>query len=492
MPSGPPSGMPNFMPQTPTLPPPSTRNFNPATPKGMPPVLPFGAFGGPAGNIVSRGQPPGFHAPPFKMPPPMHMMQRPLGMPAPPGAPGTGMELALVGSAGPGAPPNIPVGMPPHMAQGLPGMSNITKGVPLPPPPPREDDSAFVRRVRLIYMDRVMREHQKQDLLDLEALGRPVPNWVFNLSNIMPYLVCTVVICYSLVTSFIYAYWFDEWQEEHWYYACITALAMVAFLLDTIRSMVITVVQLRKYQVRLLSRKGEFVVRKIQKTQGDESLPAMLRPKTKAKPTSAIPKKAPSFVTARPQLQQSTGEGKMPTLLNSMRSPFGNTAQGEPKPLPPPGARTPPRGEGNTPSRTPPKLPFGQDSPGAQLLSGSPGKGSKTPPKPLETGSPPRSGTTTPLRRPPSMGDNSFGPGGMSLSETLAAKRSGVTGGLGASGAPAPPPLPGKGKTPPRSGHTTPTRRYDPAASKGGTTPPKTTPPKGPPPPMPPGGSGKR
>merc|ERR1719316_2184299 len=98
-------------------------------------------------------------------------------------------------------PPPPPMGGMPMGMMGAPptvGGGPISPGVPLPPPPPREDDSAFVRRVRLIYMDRVMREHQKQDLLEMDAVGRPIPNWVFNLSAVMPYVTCATFIMASV------------------------------------------------------------------------------------------------------------------------------------------------------------------------------------------------------------------------------------------------------------------------------------------------------
>lgn len=151
-------------PKTPTLPPPSTRGFMPATPKGMPPVIPFGVR---PDNIIGRGQPPPNFPPPFKVPPPSGPG---LGSGPP------GMELALLGSSP--SPMSGPLTTPSPLG-GAPG-GPIAPGVPLPPPPPREDDSAFVRRVRLIYMDRVMREHQKQELLEMEAVDKPIPNFIFN------------------------------------------------------------------------------------------------------------------------------------------------------------------------------------------------------------------------------------------------------------------------------------------------------------------------
>ena len=197
-----------FEPKTPTMPPPSGANFMPGTPTGVPPVIPFGTMR--PDTLIQRGQPPAFQPPPFKMPPPT-------GMPRFPGAPppGSGMELALLG--GP-LPPGSFAGPPMGMMGGPPTMGSgpISPGVPLPPPPPREDDSAFVRRVRLIYMDRVMREHQKQDLLEMDPVGRPIPAWVFNLSAVMPYISVAAFLMAAIVVILVYSLKFDSWQEKHW------------------------------------------------------------------------------------------------------------------------------------------------------------------------------------------------------------------------------------------------------------------------------------
>lgn len=81
------------------------------------------------------------------------------------------------------------------------------------------------------------------------------------------------------------------------YYANIIGFCMVVFLLDVIRSAVITIVELRKFEIRKRSRAGDFVVRKVQKQDDKDGIPAILKPKpkTKAKPTAAVPKIAPKF-----------------------------------------------------------------------------------------------------------------------------------------------------------------------------------------------------
>ena len=46
-----------------------------------------------------------------------------------------------------------------------------------------------------------------------------------------------------------------------------------------IRIAVVTIVELRKFEIRKRGKAGDFVVRKVQKADDSESLPALLRPK---------------------------------------------------------------------------------------------------------------------------------------------------------------------------------------------------------------------
>lgn len=93
---------------------------------------------------------------------------------------------------------------------------------------------------------------------------------------------------------------------------------MVVFLLDVIRSAVITVVELRKFEIRKRSKGGDFVVRRVQKGSADDGIPAILKPKPKhrAKSTAAAPKVAPKFANMeRPRF--------LPDPANSMTGTYG-------------------------------------------------------------------------------------------------------------------------------------------------------------------------
>ncbi|CAE8613601.1 unnamed protein product [Polarella glacialis] len=105
--------------------------------------------------LFIRGQPPPMQPSPFMTQPPgpggMMPWQVPPGM----------------------SPPGMGTGGRPMMPPGAPTLPMVP---PAPPPPPREDDQAFVRRIRLTYMEKVYKEHDKHDLLeDLDELGTETP-----------------------------------------------------------------------------------------------------------------------------------------------------------------------------------------------------------------------------------------------------------------------------------------------------------------------------
>lgn len=168
---------------------------------------------------------------------------------------------------------------------------------------------------------------------------------------------------------------FDTWQEEHWLSAVITGFLTVVFILDVIRSAIYTIVELRKYEIRKRSKAGDFVVRKVNKMDDSESLPALLRPKpkTRAKATPPVPKTAPKFNDMnRPKFLpdvQKTSPGPLPPPPGAQALPSGNTPRS--------GQRTPPGG-----FRSPRSNPgFGQPPPGQ-----------RTPPGMSPQGMAPRSG----------------------------------------------------------------------------------------------------
>ena len=92
---------------------------------------------------------------------------------------------------------------------------------------------------------------------------------------------------------------------------------MVVFLLDVIRSAVITVVELRKFEIRKRSKGGDFVVRRVQKGSADDGIPAILKPKP-ITPLVALTRAGSSTPVFRVNMREShtvMASGFLPTLI---------------------------------------------------------------------------------------------------------------------------------------------------------------------------------
>mmetsp|Transcript_107183 Transcript_107183/g.277272 ORF Transcript_107183/g.277272 Transcript_107183/m.277272 type:complete len:2939 (-) Transcript_107183:99-8915(-) len=164
----------------------------------------------------------------------------------------------------PGFTPPVPSAFMGSRTVGLPGAPPPPNFPPAPPPPPREDDQAFVRRIKLTYMDKVTREHDKYDLLeDYDELGKDIPFWVFDTLTLMPYLAaCTFTIA-SIFVVMQYGVKFQSWQEEYWLKGTLVGLIMILGLLELFRIVMMTLVELRKFENRRKAKAGHFLPRRV-------------------------------------------------------------------------------------------------------------------------------------------------------------------------------------------------------------------------------------
>eukprot|EP00418_Pyrodinium_bahamense_P043166 CAMPEP_0179193830 /NCGR_PEP_ID=MMETSP0796-20121207/96328_1 /TAXON_ID=73915 /ORGANISM="Pyrodinium bahamense, Strain pbaha01" /LENGTH=800 /DNA_ID=CAMNT_0020898145 /DNA_START=8 /DNA_END=2410 /DNA_ORIENTATION=+ len=297
----------------------------------------------------------------------------PPGLPAPfpPAPPGpSGMSpWVMPGMAPPGLRPPIP------SAGGMltPGAPLPPLQPPIPPPPPREDDQAFVRRIRLTYTDKVIREHEKHDLLeDMEKLGTATPDWVFDALTVMPYLACCTFVLVSIIVVLQYGVKFQKWQEEFWIWGSLTGLAMVLLLLEFFRIAMTTLVELRKFENRKKAKAGHFLPRRV-KRDDDKNYQEVPPPRLlkRAFVSPAIPKGAidPNAQVTRPAFLPS--ENRLPALPAGGRTP--------------PGARTPPGLRSTTASGG--QLPVAKGPPAApqfssQALAAAAGAFGEPPPPP--------------------------------------------------------------------------------------------------------------
>merc|ERR1719408_380864 len=104
------------------------------------------------------------------------------------------------------------------------------------------------------------------------------------------------IVVFSVFVVAMYGLKFRQLTQQRWLLATTIGLLTVTGLLDIIRIAVVTIVELRKFEIRQRSRAGELMERRVKK-EGDDDLPAMLKPKPKKKiiPTPPVPKAPPRF-----------------------------------------------------------------------------------------------------------------------------------------------------------------------------------------------------
>ncbi|KAF4658765.1 hypothetical protein FOL47_007857 [Perkinsus chesapeaki] len=317
----------------------------------------------------------GMAPPPPPPPPPRSMDDLALAIPRPPTPP-----LPPVMPVGPLA--MVPVGYPPGIGFGPPPppIRSAMAAPPAPPAPPTEDASSFIRRVKLVYLDRVQQEHQKQLMREQQDLFKPIPEWVFTAVLALPYLACIAWCMASFFLVLTYSLKFNADTESLWYKAVMVAMAASVFVLDVVRSLVNMIVEVRKFEIRRRNKKGDFNQRKVRPMGRDEEehLPAFLRtkpkrsqPKTSPFPPSldrrrpsgmrvedgaqlpvgplppVIKDGTPSWGGSSPTSRASTGRGVPPlppitTPPLSRSSSMVGSARGLPRSVSPTGSRTPP------------------------------------------------------------------------------------------------------------------------------------------------------
>lgn len=284
-------------------------------------------------------------------------------------------------------PPNLPTPFPkaPPGPAGAGGPQSVSApGVPLvppaPPPPPREDDQAFVRRIRLVYMDKVTKEHDKHDLLeDMEELGSETPGWVYDTMTVMPYFASSIFTLVSVFIVLQYGMKFQRLpesnsslQEEMWMKGSMVGLGLVLLVLDFIRVVMLTLVELRKYENRRKAKDGHFLPRRI-KREDDKDFQAAPPPRLWKQAVAAPPvPPGPGSLTARPPWLPKEGSA---SGSNSRGTPsLGNLPVGAGPPGGPPGFSAASMAAGGNFSGAPPPPPIGNFAPpGSSAAPGTPG-----------------------------------------------------------------------------------------------------------------------
>eukprot|EP00927_Polykrikos_kofoidii_P031598 TRINITY_DN27142_c0_g1_i1.p1 TRINITY_DN27142_c0_g1~~TRINITY_DN27142_c0_g1_i1.p1 ORF type:complete len:2814 (+),score=350.13 TRINITY_DN27142_c0_g1_i1:234-8675(+) len=236
-------------------------------------------------QLFIRAQPPADMAPPFT---PTPAGPAGLSLYKPPGLPPPGMTPPIPTMRAPGA-ATIP------LAPLVP---------PPPPPPPNEEERAFVRRVRYTYYDKVVKEAEKHALLeDYEELSMKTPGWVYDTMTFMPYLACLTFTLASIFVVLQYGVKFAVWQEERWIMGSLLGLCLVLVILELFRIVMMTLVELRKFENRSKAKSGYFMPRRVDKDDGSQH--QVVPPPRLMKRAAAVPQvpkgaKPPAMKTLNP------------------------------------------------------------------------------------------------------------------------------------------------------------------------------------------------
>jgi hypothetical protein len=274
-----------------------------------------------------------------------------------------------------------------------PASLNIPNVPPPPPPPPREQDQQFVRRIKYTYLDKVVREHQKFEMLeDPDELGPPTPGWVYDLMTALPYLACVTSTLLGLFIALQYGIKFQKWQENYYLYGTLAGMVTDLSVMEIFRMMMLTLVELRKYENRKRAKAGNFLPRRVPKEgfKGQIAPQPQLFKRATAKPP--VPK-GPKILPM-PKIPPPPGTGPGGGGIGPV-GPGGNPLA---PPLPPP----PPKSAGFSSAAMgfasmgglgPPQLPPSQRSYSPRSTNAS-NRFEQTPPR--SRGTSPRHGNVSP------------------------------------------------------------------------------------------------
>eukprot|EP00928_Gymnodinium_smaydae_P052865 TRINITY_DN369_c1_g3_i1.p1 TRINITY_DN369_c1_g3~~TRINITY_DN369_c1_g3_i1.p1 ORF type:complete len:557 (-),score=126.11 TRINITY_DN369_c1_g3_i1:111-1673(-) len=320
-------------PRTPSMAPQSTdRMMPPMTPPGPPPLNPQQQALGITRGIVHRGEPFSGMPPPFKPPgagpPGMPAMPAPPSF-APPGKRPTGLPLP----AFPGPPPS---GAPPNFGgTSVFGTRGPPQPPPPPPPPPRDDDTTFVRRTRLQYMDRAAKLHQEILLAEEQDVAWKAPDWAYTITLMTPYLASLLSIAVHCIVNTAFTLKFSPKEELYYNYASLVGIGLVVLPLEVIKSAIMTIIELRKFEIRRAQVGGDFLHSKIRALAGKKQTP-MITPKKVPPKRPMMPEVSPKVPTRKvPPPRPPPMAGNLPVVGPPPMPPSSTNLPGPPLNLPP-------------------------------------------------------------------------------------------------------------------------------------------------------------
>jgi len=282
-------------------------------------------------------------------------------------------------------------------------------------------------------MERAAKAQQNIQLDELQEPGWETPQRVYTVMLLCPYVACAVSICCHVFINLVYSMKFQRVAERHWYYASSISLGLVLLILEFIRAAVMTIVELRKFEIRRRLAGGDFNKSRVRKGADDGTPPWKPRRQFVAKPK--LPTAPPKVIVPKSKAKPPLPEGTPPPPGFTMGFPGG--------PPPPPGLQRP----GFLPDEVagPRPLPVGQPPP----PPGQPRSGPGSPSAAVKAVPPIRMQGRTPPEGPSPAGTPIGTPGSRSLLPGRLDGRGtptlGGTGNFGGTSSSMPPPPPMRG-----------------------------------------------
>merc|ERR1719162_1020299 len=98
-----------------------------------------------------------------------------------------------------------------------------------------------------------------------QDVPKDIPNWIFSVLTLCPYMACAISICCHISMTLTYSMKFQRIAERYWYFSTILGICIVLIVLELMRSAVMTIVELRKFEIRRRLAGGDFNKSRIRK-----------------------------------------------------------------------------------------------------------------------------------------------------------------------------------------------------------------------------------
>merc|ERR1719310_189354 len=125
-----------------------------------------------------------------------------------------------------------------------------------------------------------------------QDVAKDVPKGIYFCMTFLPYVACAISVCCHVFITLAYSMKFQRIAERYWYYSTTIGVSLVLVVLELMRSAVMTIVELRKFEIRRRLQGGDFNRSRIRKQTGKEQ--DLVRKDKKKPAVPSVPPKKPA------------------------------------------------------------------------------------------------------------------------------------------------------------------------------------------------------